>query len=118
MSEMPCFVYVIGTLYRGQVVGPTKIGIASNPHARLRELQTGSAHKLFLSLALQVGDRADAREIERGAHECCAPEAMNGEWFDVEPLFAVATVCAEFLTTFGNCRIISFNKAPSEGVAQ
>jgi hypothetical protein len=53
-----------------------KIGVASDPHRRLREHQTSSPQKLEL-----VGVIEGGRELERALHAMFSDAHVNGEWF-------------------------------------
>lgn len=67
-----------------------KIGVTSNPSARLANLQTGNAFPLnfaFLCVA-----RDNGYTIEAKAHELLAQYRLEGEWFDVAPELAIAAV--------------------------
>lgn len=53
-----------------------KIGFSDNPESRLRDLQTGSPHKLKL-LATMPG----CYQTETELHKVFADRRINGEWF-------------------------------------
>jgi Meiotically up-regulated gene 113 len=79
------FVYVI----RGDH-NLVKIGVSTNPNARLAQLRTASAFPIdFSYIAVTPGTGFD---IERGAHEMLKSHRCNGEWFDVQPEIAVAAI--------------------------
>jgi hypothetical protein len=81
------FVYVV----RGDH-NLVKIGVSSNPSARLAQLRTGSPFPIsFAFIAATPGDGFD---IERAAHQMLARQRLNGEWFDVAPEMAIAAVNA------------------------
>lgn len=101
MSEKPCFLYIIGTLVGGVASAPTKVGISSNPTARLRELQVGSARKLMLCSMVMLEGRADAFGLEQEMHATLAEWGMSGEWFDVCPLYATGVLFCEGVHFFG-----------------
>ncbi len=65
--------------------GPTKIGIAGNPQARLSNLQTSCpfAIELYATLSLP---RELAAVTEQLAHEAFESHRLQGEWFDIAPL--------------------------------
>jgi len=70
--------------------GLTKIGVSTNPNARLRQLRTASAFPIdFAFVAATPGTGFD---IERKAHATLAPHRLHGEWFDVSAGTAVAAV--------------------------
>jgi hypothetical protein len=81
------FIYVI----RGDH-GLIKIGISTNPSARLAQLQTASPSAL--SFAYIAALRCDGRAVEAEAHRTLAAHRRNGEWFDVSPDMAVAAIAA------------------------
>jgi hypothetical protein len=69
-----------------------KIGVTTNPSARLAQLRTGSAFPIsYAFLACTPGSGFD---IESAAHKILAKQRLNGEWFDVVPEMAVAAVNA------------------------
>lgn len=62
---------------RAGASGAIKIGTTrSNPHARLRDLQTGNPDPLTLLAAMPGG-----ADVERGLHERFADSRLTGEWF-------------------------------------
>jgi Meiotically up-regulated gene 113 len=79
------FVYVI----RGDH-NLVKIGVSTNPNARLAQLRTASAFPIdFSYIAVTPGTGFN---IEQGAHAMLASHRCNGEWFDVAPEMAVAAI--------------------------
>jgi hypothetical protein len=67
-----------------------KIGVSTNPNARLASLRTASAFPIdFSYIAVTPGTGFD---IEAGAHEMLKSHRCNGEWFDVTPEMAVAAI--------------------------
>jgi hypothetical protein len=70
--------------------GPVKVGIATNPRARLSQLRTASAVPLHLDFAAET--EGDARALERRAHALLAERRLAGEWFAVDSREAVAAV--------------------------
>lgn len=80
------FVYVIrGDHHR------CKIGISSNPNARLAQLRTASAFPLSFAF-VGVTDRTDGSAIEREAHTLLDRYRVAGEWFDCPVELAIAAV--------------------------
>jgi len=73
-----------GRLYiiRAKETTRFKIGISTDPEARLKSMQTGSAVELELVLAIEV----PSVRIERQAHRILEPWRVQGEWFDLGPL--------------------------------
>lgn len=101
MSDKPCFIYAICYIVDGEMCGPVKIGVSAAPVARTRELQTGSPHRLMLAFCAMLDSRERAVRLERFLHDDLAEFAMSGEWFDVEPGFAVGTVAGAFIYEHG-----------------
>jgi hypothetical protein len=67
-----------------------KIGVSTNPNARLAQLRTASAFPIdFSYIAVTPGKGFD---IEQGAHAMLASHRCNGEWFDIAPEIAVAAI--------------------------
>jgi hypothetical protein len=67
-----------------------KVGVTTNPNARLASLRTGSAFPIdFDYIAVTPGTGFD---IEAGAHEMLKSHRCNAEWFDVPPEMAVAAI--------------------------
>ena len=58
-----------------------KIGKASDPQARLRQLQTGSPIKLKMLGTVKCRDDSHARSIEKLAHNIFHEQRRRGEWF-------------------------------------
>lgn len=65
----------------GDGKSPVKIGVASDPNARLRQLQTGNAKKLRLAASFEAKDRWIALEWESLAHKLFDADRQHGEWF-------------------------------------
>lgn len=106
-SQSPCFIYAVATVIRGCPSAPVKIGVSSAPAVRLRELQTGSPHKLTIVFCAMLDSRDRAVRMERHAHEDAAPWAMAGEWFDIEPGYAVGLLAAGLVTEHGHGLVIA-----------
>lgn len=71
-------VYVIGAA--GFAV---KIGIATDPERRLKEIQTGSPERLRIYAFVELASGL-ARAVERECHAQLDHLRKNGEWFDIE----------------------------------
>ncbi len=82
------YVYVIGP-----AVGLQKVGMATDPKARLAALQTACPFDLVLHLALRV-PFGEAHAIERRAHRALAHICARNEWFAATPAEAMAAVQA------------------------
>ena len=85
----PCrYIYVIGP-----ELGLQKIGIATDPRARLATLQTASPLKLKIHASVAVPFGA-AHAVERRTHEALRAARANGEWFEIAPAEAATAVRA------------------------
>lgn len=62
--------------------GPIKIGVATNPERRMRNLQTANDATLRLVEKVRFAGRAEALEVERQLHELCSDYRISGEWFN------------------------------------
>ncbi len=80
------FVYVIGP-----AVGLQKVGLATDPKARLAALRTACPFDLVLHVAVPV-PFGEAHAVERAAHVALAAYRAAGEWFETTPGAAVAAV--------------------------
>jgi T5orf172 domain len=72
--------------------GLCKIGMTTNPNARLAQLRSGSASPL--EFAWIGAPKGDTIAIERDAHAMLDKYRKSGEWFAVEPDAAVGTIHA------------------------
>jgi hypothetical protein len=70
------FVYAIADGH-----GHVKIGVADNVTKRLKQLQTGNPHRLYLVAYLPLPSRHDADRVEQTAHADTEIERLCGEWF-------------------------------------
>jgi T5orf172 domain len=84
---MPSYVYVISGPH-----GLSKIGVTTNPTARLAALQTGSGFPISFSYLMSVASTRGAYAVEQRAHAALSRNRVAGEWFDVAPDDAVAAV--------------------------
>jgi hypothetical protein len=71
--------------------GQVKIGHATNPHARMRGMQTGNPRRFVL-----LGSMRGGREDEQQLHRRFASSRTSGEWFEAtaELLTFIEGVCA------------------------
>ena len=81
-------VYIIGWRERG----PTKIGIAKDPAARLVGLQGGCPYRLRLYRAFVLPGEDEARQVEDAALEALLRYAMQGEWVRSDAKSCTSTV--------------------------
>jgi predicted GIY-YIG superfamily endonuclease len=58
-----------------------KIGIAENVEKRIRQLQTGNPHKIYLIYSFLVKDRDEALRLESRFHEILRRFNKSGEWY-------------------------------------
>lgn len=79
----PCYVYLICSEIGGKLVGPCKVGISDKPEKRLKQVQTGSPHRLVVAFAFRLSNRKFAQVVEGAFHAGHDEHRMNGEWFDL-----------------------------------
>lgn len=72
--------------------GLLKIGISSNPTARLATLRTASPVPLAFEYIGAL--RSDGYAIEAKAHDILSRHRLSGEWFDCAPEVAVGAISA------------------------
>ena len=65
-----------------------KIGRSIKPYKRLKDLQVCSPEGLFMLGFLEVSS-ADAVRLEQMAHRALESRCIGGEWFDLDPKYAV-----------------------------
>jgi hypothetical protein len=87
-EPMGSFVYVV----RGDH-NLVKVGVTTNPRARLTTLRTSSAFPIDYSYIAVAPDNSGPL-IEGAAHALLERHCVNGEWFDVAPEMAVAALSA------------------------
>jgi hypothetical protein len=81
------FIYIIRNDH-----GMLKIGVSTNPSARLAQLRTASA--VPLTIAYIAALRCDGRTVEAEVHRGLADCRQNGEWFSCPADMAVAAIGA------------------------
>ncbi|WP_164903241.1 GIY-YIG nuclease family protein [Rhizobium leguminosarum] len=83
-------VYVVGTAYPSCV----KVGMATDPTARLAQLQTGNHERLFLHRVFWTHREQDASALEQRAHSFLQSKTdrLVGEWFACAPEIAHDTI--------------------------
>lgn len=86
-ARAAAYVYVIG---REQ--GPIKVGVSSSPSGRLAQLQTGCPFKLEVLHTEPMLDRNHALKHEADFHAVYADKRLHGEWFDLEPEYAIELI--------------------------
>ena len=80
------FIYVIGPLE-----GAQKVGLTTDPKARLATLQTGCPQELVIHVAVRV-PFGEAHVVERRAHRMLERSRVKNEWFDLKPNDAIEAV--------------------------
>ena len=86
-SGKRCFVYAVGDGH-----GNTKIGVAKDISARICQLQTGNASRLYLIAYADLADRWEADRVEAWCHAELSEWRRCGEWFSVFDDSAVQTL--------------------------
>lgn len=99
------FVYVVTGDH-----GWIKVGVTSNPNARLAQLRTGSPVPIQYAF-LGVTD-GDAYAIESGAHATLDRYRASGEWFSCQPQMAVAAVSAAAYSAGANIASVRLEQVP------
>lgn len=74
------YLYVVASPQAPDIL---KIGIAKDPHRRIRDLQIGSPLKLNLLALWLYPNRSGASQAEKGCHERFEKQNKHGEWFAV-----------------------------------
>lgn len=87
------FVYIIAHVANDRLVGPVKVGLTSNPSARLGTLRTACPNKIDIVCVFQFPTREIARAVEAAFHEVMDPHRKEGEWFDMGPARATEAMC-------------------------
>lgn len=75
---------------------PVKIGIAGDVEKRIAAVQTGSPKRLKIIGLFDTPNREIARKFELAFHKYYADKRLSGEWFDVDPIDALALACNSF----------------------
>lgn len=77
-TQKPFYVYFIRAKTRPSTV---KIGKAEDPQQRLRELQVGCPHRLWIEGKIRCYSAAQAFELERELQRLFDSHRVRGEWF-------------------------------------
>ena len=67
---------------------PIKIGISTNPHSRLVQLQAYSPAKLAIATMRAFSRRSLARQAELLLHNRLKKYQIHGEWYDITAIDA------------------------------
>lgn len=92
-------VYVICLRTAVGLAAPIKLGISNSPEKRLRALQTACPYPLALAAAFICPSDGMAADVERQFHRRHGDRRTSGEWFEIDPAYAVQF--ANFLITAG-----------------
>lgn len=88
LGKPHCHVYVIGP----KEAKPVKVGIAVDGFKRLKGIQTGNWHPLFVHKSAWLQDQKTARSLEFFVHRTLQKHHLSGEWFDVSADEAFETI--------------------------
>lgn len=77
------FLYVFSVAAR--ILDAAKIGVTSNPHQRIRTIQTAMPFRLDCIGLWEFRTREDADDAEFTAHKLCSVNRLRGEWFSMTP---------------------------------
>lgn len=102
-AEVTHYVYVICHEKDGKWCGPVKVGMGADPSKRLYSLQTGNPNKLHLLWQFSAPNKQMSRRMEHGFHQTKKAHRMQGEWFDLEPIVAVQSLCLLFSVVVHIC---------------
>jgi len=64
---------------------PIKIGVATDPSARMRDLQTAHYQQLHLLYTIACASREHAFELEKAFHRWYDDVQIRNEWFNLTP---------------------------------
>lgn len=107
-----CFIYVMARRADDGWCAPVKVGISTNPEARLATINTSSPFRVEIYRQCRIASRWGAESIERTFHAINEKERLNGEWFQMEPDAAVLCLL------HGLCHVfIHHEKRPVEQIA-
>ena len=99
----------------GSRLGLARIGVAPDPHQRLRELQVGSPVKLELAPVAPYQERQDACAV---ADELCrqfAPRRAHGSWYRVTAAEVSRALASRTLRDAPAAREARFARRPGRG---
>jgi hypothetical protein len=74
-------------------LGPVKIGFTGNLVKREKAIQTTSPKRVITLAEFRVPERWIARTWESVLHKHFSEKRMAGEWFDLDPLYAMTESC-------------------------
>jgi hypothetical protein len=86
------YLYLIGTRGNSRLRSPVKIGITNSVPIRFDQLRTASPHELELIFYFVIPRRDIAVALEQCFLETQDDFRLRGEWFDIEPPYALRTL--------------------------
>jgi hypothetical protein len=96
--------------------GYCKIGIADDPEARRRALQTGHHETItLLGSKIVVDDRFTVKDLERKMHSLLAHKRVRGEWFKFDGDEELANVLTEAIQRLEHPELFNANTCPCCG---
>lgn len=87
------YVYIVATRRNGLLDKPVKVGITKNWRSRIKQIQTGSAEKVEYVWIFNLPNKDIAAELEATFHKVQAEHRTSGEWFSIDPLKAIQSMC-------------------------
>lgn len=105
------FVYVIALRDGQEIKGPIKVGISSNPRARVASLQTACPFDLVLVREFRFPNREIALQFEDAFHTTQAKHRTRGEWFDLAPSYAIAIINLHVCWMLKHCMTLTPDEA-------
>ncbi len=85
-------VYVVARVVDSVLVGPVKAGRSLTPETRVRQLQTGCPDQLAIAHIFTVPSREWAARMETVFAVRHATKRLQGEWYDLAPVMAIASM--------------------------
>lgn len=105
LSQGDCGIYIIACVKDGALGGPVKVGISTTPWKRLRSIQTSCPYEARLVHVFVAPNKEVARQLEASFHTTQAKHRTVGEWFNIEPRFALTMMCMNYRAAFAvNCK--------------
>lgn len=84
MKKSPAVAGYVYAIHAPETPNHVKLGLSSNPQARLRQLQTGNPHKLALIWHFPCDNMAQLEDVFHKAFD--RYRIPCGEWFDFHPI--------------------------------
>lgn len=110
-SNSMAFVYVMARRLSDTWAAPCKIGLARDPRRRVSSVATASPFPIQLYASVGPLGRVHAADLERDFHIIRGRDRLHGEWFYMQPDFALYVLVVELDATF------SIHNHPEDAIA-